>query len=125
MSLTHKSRVPFLAFRSSFGLSAGYRRLRAAKVLAILAVVVLTLAYIFAAGHALIAIWGGIACFCWMFIAGASLASGNHSASSEPMFMRPLTLAQQMEAAARREAIYKDMCRARGIEPKNPMPHER
>jgi hypothetical protein len=88
--------------------------------------VVLALAYIFAVGHVLIAlitIWAGITCFCWMFVAGASRVSGKHSESSEAIFKRPLTLAQQMEAAARREAIYKDMCRARGIEPENPMPY--
>jgi len=117
--LSHKSLVPRQGLESSLGLITPERSLRKARAFVVLAVVVSALICVFVSGHPLIAVWAGGAGVSWMFIAGASGFGGEHSGAGR--FAHYLSEERQMEAEGRREEIYKSMCRARGVELKNPM----
>jgi hypothetical protein len=123
MSLYHKYHAPNPALGSHLNRSALHGRLSAAKFVAALAIFVVALGGIFAAGHPILATWVGGASICLMFFAGASGAHGGQSERVGSSFILPLSLTQEAEASARREAIYREMCRGRGLEPQNPMPY--
>jgi len=52
-------------------------QLRLLAILGIAAMIVASLAFIFAAGHPIIAIWVALIIVGWLFIAGAAIASGD------------------------------------------------
>jgi hypothetical protein len=123
VSLAHKPDAPSLTFGQSLNLNIRREDLRAAMVRVGAALGIVALTCIFATGHPIIAIWMGFAIVCWMFFVGASGDYGKHSENGEAATLPPASPAREEAAALRRQAIYEDMLRERGLELKEPMPY--
>ena len=77
MSLADKFHIPKPASIRKFSHGLALPQLRLLVILGIAATIVASLAFIFAAGHPIIAIWVALIIVGWLFIAGAAIASGD------------------------------------------------
>jgi hypothetical protein len=77
MSLADKFHGPIPASIREFGGDLGRWWFRVLPILAFAAAVTTFLTLIFSTGHPIIAIWVALAIVSWLFIAGATIASGN------------------------------------------------
>jgi len=75
MSLADKFHIPEPASIRKFSHGLALPQLRLLVVLGIAAMIVASLAFVFAAGHPIISIWAALIIFGWLFLAGAAKVS--------------------------------------------------